>query len=188
MVLFLTGLKLIRQRSWSIRVQVDHTISSIELIETDTNSAVYVGGSNKVTKIHLAGDPDDPEDGKLPPLPETSTLVVNASNLSHFGGSIGATNPLTGLVTDAPGVTVLSGNVTTTGDHTFLDPVQLQADVDLLGTGFSALEAGAIGSFHLNAFANSGTRIEGVSQPQFIHNEYHHSRQWHYQHDWAAAI
>ena len=66
-------------------------------------------------------------------------------------------------MTDAPGVTVLSGNVTTTGDHTFLDPVQLQADVDLLGTGFSALEAGATGSFHLNAFADSGTRIEGVS-------------------------
>ncbi len=142
------------------RVQVDHTISSIELVETDTNSAIYVGGSNKVTKIFIAGDP---EDGNLPPLPETSTLVVNASNLSHFGGSIGATNPLTGLVTDAPGVTVLSGNVTTTGDHTFLDPVQLQADVDLLGTGFSALKAGATGSFHLNAFADSGTRIEGVS-------------------------
>jgi len=142
------------------RVQVDHTISSIELIETDTSSAVYVGGSNKVTKIFIAGDP---EDGNLPPLPETSTLVVNASNLSHFGGSIGATNPLTGLLTDAPGVTVLSGNVTTTGDHQFLDPVQLQADVDLLGTGFSALEAGATGSFHLNAFADSGTRIEGVS-------------------------
>ena len=33
------------------RVQVDHTISSIELVETDTSSAVYVGGSNKVTKI-----------------------------------------------------------------------------------------------------------------------------------------
>ena len=66
-------------------------------------------------------------------------------------------------MTDAPGVTVLSGNVTTTGDHTFLDPVQLQADVDLLGTGFSALEAGATGSFHLKAFADSGTRIEGVS-------------------------
>jgi hypothetical protein len=142
------------------RVQVDHTISSIELVETDTSSAVYVGGSNKVTKIFIAGDA---EDGKPPVLPETSTLVVNASNLSHFGGSIGATNPLTGLVTDASGVTVLSGNVTTTGDHTFLDPVQLQADVDLLGTGFSALEAGATGSFHLNAFADSGTRIEGVS-------------------------
>ena len=142
------------------RIDVEHAISSIELVETDTNSAVYVGGSNKVTKIHLAGDP---EDGKLPPLPETSTLVVNASNLSHFGGSIGATNPLTGLLTDASGVTVLSGNVTTTGDHQFLDPVQLQADVDLLGTGFSALEAGATGSFHLNAFADSGTRIEGVS-------------------------
>ncbi|MBT6460427.1 MAG: hypothetical protein HOK57_11540, partial [Planctomycetaceae bacterium] len=142
------------------RVQVDHTISSIELVETDTSSAVYVGGSNKVTKIFIAGDA---EDGKPPVLPETSTLVVNASNLSHFGGSIGATNPLTGLLTDASGVTVLSGNVTTTGDHTFLDPVQLQADVDLLGTGFSALEAGATGSFHLNAFADSGTRIEGVS-------------------------
>ncbi|MGB0656045.1 MAG: beta strand repeat-containing protein, partial [Pirellulales bacterium] len=142
------------------RVQVDHTISSIKLVETDTSSAIYVGGSNKVTKIFIAGDA---EDGKPPVLPETSTLVVNASNLSHFGGSIGATNPLTGLVTDAPGATVLSGNVTTTGDHTFLDPVQLQADVALLGTGFSALEAGATGSFHLNAFANSGTRIEGVS-------------------------
>ena len=50
------------------RIQVDHTISSIKLVETDTSSAIYVGGSNKVTKIFIAGDADDPDDESRRPF------------------------------------------------------------------------------------------------------------------------
>lgn len=62
-------------------------------------------------------------------------LTVNDSGLTTFGGIVGGGLALTSLSTDAPGSTLFSGDVTTTGAMTLLDAVLLGADLQMSGAG-----------------------------------------------------
>ncbi|HWO57677.1 MAG TPA: filamentous hemagglutinin N-terminal domain-containing protein, partial [bacterium] len=67
---------------------------------------------------------------------ENNTLTINSSGTTTFGSTVGATQPLGALITDAGGTTVLGGNVTTTGGGmTFGDPVTVAAGSTLTTSG-----------------------------------------------------
>ena len=70
------------------------------------------------------------------PAPSTAAhnLTVNTAGLTTFGGAVGAITPLTSVTTDAPGSTVLSANVTTTGFQHYNDAVSLTTAVTLTST------------------------------------------------------
>ena len=54
---------------------------------------------------------------------ENNSLTINTSGATTFGGTVGATQPLSGIATDAGGTTNLGGNVTTKGAQVFNDAV-----------------------------------------------------------------
>ena len=68
------------------------------------------------------------------------TLAIDTAGRTIFGGTVGATNALASVTTDAPGTTQLNGgSVTTTGAQTYNDAVTLGADTTLASTGTGAL-------------------------------------------------
>ena len=61
-------------------------------------------------------------------------LTVNASGTTHFEKAVGGTTVLTALTTDATGSTQINGNITTTGNQTYNDTVEIQNPVTLTTT------------------------------------------------------
>jgi filamentous hemagglutinin family protein len=63
-------------------------------------------------------------------------LAVNTNGTTHFGGVVGGTTALASLATDAGGrVVVNSGGITTTGNQTYGDAVEVTANAVLASTG-----------------------------------------------------
>ncbi len=62
-------------------------------------------------------------------------LTVNASGVTTFTGAVGATQELGSLTTDAAGSTVVTANVSTTGNQTFNDALTLAGDVTFASSG-----------------------------------------------------
>jgi len=87
----------------------------------------------------------------------TESLTVNGANAVTFDGPVGTGTALDSLTTDAGGSTVLGGGqVITTGDQVYADPMALTAHVILSvgGSGSSARDIS--GAFHLTK-AGAGT-------------------------------
>ncbi|MEM1082201.1 MAG: hypothetical protein AAGH65_11525, partial [Pseudomonadota bacterium] len=61
-------------------------------------------------------------------------LTLNGSGQVTLNGAIGNTSRLNNLTTDAGGSTVISGDIRTTGTHTFNDPVTLTTNITLAGS------------------------------------------------------
>lgn len=64
-------------------------------------------------------------------------LTVNTIGTTLFGGTVGATNPLASITTDAGGTTTVTGNVTTAGLQTYGDAVVLAANSTFAGNGIN---------------------------------------------------
>jgi hypothetical protein len=120
-------------------------------------------------------------------LPARSlTVNTSGSSATTFAKTIGGTNPLASLTTNAGGTTKLGGTVTTTGAQTYNDPVTLTADVTLASTGGGAI-----------TLRHSQRRLQPGRQHQRGHDlrrgggwlarpdERHHRRARH--DGWAAA-
>ena len=67
-----------------------------------------------------------------------NSLALFSSSVETFGSTIGATQALSSISTDAPGTVSLGGNVTTTGAQTFNDAVTA-GSVTLTSTGGGAI-------------------------------------------------
>ena len=66
------------------------------------------------------------------PVYGAADLAINAATTTTFGAAVGGTTPLAALVIAKNGsTTTLGGNVTTTGEQTFSDPVALTSNVAL---------------------------------------------------------
>jgi hypothetical protein len=62
------------------------------------------------------------------------SLTANTTGLTTFGGAVGGTRALSNLTTSHGGTTRIAGLVATTGSQTFLDPVTLTGNGELIGT------------------------------------------------------
>src|SRR5262249_28068156 len=61
----------------------------------------------------------------------TVNTGINAAGGTNFLGTVGGVTPLASLTTDAPGLTRVAANVTTSGNQTYGDQLALQANVTL---------------------------------------------------------
>ena len=68
-----------------------------------------------------------------------SDVTINTQGTTTFAQAVGGTNALGSLTTDAGGLTVLTGNVTTTGAQTYNDDLRLDNSVALSGNTISIL-------------------------------------------------
>jgi hypothetical protein len=89
------------------------------------NDAVNLQGNTTLTGNNVAFQ--NTVDG-------SQTLTVNASGTTHFEKAVGGTTALTALTTDATGSSQINGNVTTTGNQTYNDTVEIQNPVTLSTT------------------------------------------------------
>ena len=98
-------------------------------------------------------------------------LTVNAV-ATKFAGAVGATTALANLTTDAAGTTQLGGNVTTTGNQTYNDALQLNADAVLTGStlnlagsvdGAHALSVNGSTGVTLGSAIGAGTALTSLS-------------------------
>jgi filamentous hemagglutinin family protein len=89
-----------------------------------------------------------------------ANLTVNSGAATTFDGAVGATTALAGLITDAPGTTVINGgSVRTTGAQVYADSVSGN-NVSLTSTGGGAISAISGG----NGFAGTMNVSGGATQ------------------------
>ncbi|MDA8426769.1 MAG: hypothetical protein M0Z80_11595, partial [Treponema sp.] len=80
------------------------------------------------------------------------TLTVNTTGATSFGSTVGATQSLGSVTTNAGGTTTLTGNVTTSGAQTYNDAVTLAGNV-------TTITATATGTINFNStVGQSGTQ------------------------------
>ena len=102
--------------------------SSIVTLEDQTyGDQVQLGTDTTLTGRHITFAQTAEGDGNWP-------WTVNGSGITTFAGSVGATNALGDLTTDAAGRADLGGSsIVTLEDQTYGDQVQLGADTTLTG-------------------------------------------------------
>jgi Concanavalin A-like lectin/glucanases superfamily/PKD domain/Matrixin len=128
---------------------------------TTTGSQTYSGPVTLGTSVTLNSGTGNVTFGST--VSGTYTLTINSSGTTTFSGDVGGTTPLAQLVTDPLGTTVLHAGVSTTGDQTFNDPVQLTADVTLTDTGTGVVFAQTVdGPFRLTIKTPGVTTFGGA--------------------------
>ena len=91
-------------------------------------------------------------------------LLVNGSGTTLFMGAVGATTPLSVVITDAAGQTTFAGGtVTTTGNQSFFDPTILDGNTTFTGDNLTfagALDASAPGGAGLVVNSSGSTTFD----------------------------
>ncbi|MBP88656.1 MAG: hypothetical protein CMJ64_18400 [Planctomycetaceae bacterium] len=113
--------------------------ANLEATGLGISFASNVSLTNNVTltgeDVVFAGMINDDGDGST-----GSSLIVNASGLTLFGGEVGGVNPLDSLRTDAAGHSEINADITASGNTiTFHDPVMLANSVSLTDTGTTGI-------------------------------------------------
>jgi len=122
-------------------------------IQTDGN-AISIGDGN--TAITLAantiidGDANNDQvtDGAITlggTVNGTANLTLNSTNTTTISAAIGSGTNITSLTTDSGGATVISADITSTGNQTYNDNVSLTTDITLTG-GAQLTFAGSVNS------------------------------------------
>jgi len=74
------------------------------------------------------------------PVDGAAVLAINSATFTTFGSAVGGTTPLTAVgVTASNGTTTLGGNVTTTAEQAFVNPVALTSNVTLTAGSLTLL-------------------------------------------------
>ena len=99
-------------------------------------------------------------------------LTVNGSGITTFAGSVGATNALGDLTTDAAGRVDLGGSsIVTLEDQTYGDQVQLGTDTTLTGrhiTFAQTAEGDGNGPWDLQSTAAASLPLPAQSAPPML--------------------
>ena len=86
-------------------------------------------------------------------------LIVNTPGGTNFFGIVGGLTPLTGINTDAAGLTRVAANVTTTGNQTYGDQLALFANLTLTSSGGGTLSFANIDNNFALTVSTGGTAI-----------------------------
>src|SRR5439155_4583403 len=86
-------------------------------------------------------------------------LIVNTSGGTNFFGIVGGLTPLTGINTNAAGLTRVAANVTTTGNQTYGDQLALFANLTLTSSGGGTLSFANIDNNFALTVSTGGTAI-----------------------------
>ena len=122
-------------------------------IETDGNAISIGDGDTAITlaaNTIIDGDANNDQvtDGAITlggTVDGASTLTLNSTNTTTISAAIGSGTDITSLITDSGGTTVISADITSTGNQTYNDNVSLTTDVTLTG-GSQLTFAGTVNS------------------------------------------
>ena len=105
-------------------ITIDGTINNSNDPDSFTNDLTLTAGTGDINITGAIGDTN--------PI---GFIDANSSNTTNFGSSVTADS----LSTDADGITILNGNVTTTDNQFYGDAVELGQDVELVGSGYGGI-------------------------------------------------
>ncbi|HTL68934.1 MAG TPA: hypothetical protein VL200_14820 [Lacunisphaera sp.] len=104
---------------------------------TTTNSAVAFAGTTTLNK-NLTVTTASGDVTFTGAVDGGNSLAVNSSGTTTFNAAVGSATPLASLTTDAPGLTTINANVTTSGAQTYNDPVRIDTSLTLATTNSAA--------------------------------------------------